>query len=67
MECPECGYKTSVQDSRPYMGTRYRKRLCVSCGLIFWTVEDIADPAEVEAIIIRNMNEEEMAYGYGNR
>lgn len=47
MECPECGYKTSVQDSRPYMGTRYRKRLCVSCGLIFWTVEDIADPAEV--------------------
>lgn len=47
MECPECGYKTRVQDSRPYMGTRYRKRLCVSCGLIFWTVEDIADPAEV--------------------
>lgn len=29
--------------------------------------EVVSFPAEVEAIIIRNMNEEEMAYGYGNR
>ena len=51
MNCLKCGAKTAVLDSRPFAGTRYRKRKCIKCNNIFWTVEDEADPEEVRELI----------------
>lgn len=39
MECPECGSKTKVLDSRKYAGAVYRKRECKLYNFTFWTEE----------------------------
>lgn len=31
--------KTTVKDSRPYEGVKYRKRKCPECGYVFFTEE----------------------------
>ena len=46
MNCPKCAGKTRTVDSRPFAGTRYRRRLC-DCGYAFWTVEELADVRDV--------------------
>ena len=47
MEC-RCGGNTTVADTRKYMGTVYRKRRCLVCGNLFWTVENEAVPEEIK-------------------
>ena len=39
MECPECGEKTKVVETRPYAGAVYRRRKCLECNFIFYTEE----------------------------
>lgn len=51
MDCLKCGGKTKTIDSRPFAGTRYRKRKCLECNNQFWTVEDEADPNEVRDML----------------
>ncbi|MCM1221747.1 MAG: hypothetical protein NC548_45485 [Lachnospiraceae bacterium] len=38
-ECPECGNKTKVLDSRKFAGAVYRKRKCKDCNFTFYTEE----------------------------
>lgn len=54
MECIKCGGKTKVKESRPFAGTRYRKRLCLKCGKIFWTSEEPASGSEVKEMMAAN-------------
>ncbi len=39
MECPECGGKTVVVESREFLGAVYRRRKCKKCGFRFQTEE----------------------------
>jgi transcriptional regulator NrdR family protein len=39
MTCPVCGEKSLVKDSRGDCEVTYRKRVCVECEHIFYTVE----------------------------
>lgn len=50
MICPRCGRGTRTVDSRPFAGTRYRKRKCEQ-GHIFWTSEEEADMTEVREML----------------
>lgn len=41
--CPKCGQWTSkVRDGRPERGGYRRKRKCVACGKVFFTIERAA-------------------------
>lgn len=50
MDCPKCESKTSVLESRAYIGTQYRRRRCPNCGHTFWTSEEEANMDEVKAM-----------------
>ncbi len=39
MRCCECDCKTTVQQTIDYAGIQYRKRMCNTCGIVFWTEE----------------------------
>lgn len=39
MNCPKCGGKTSVEDSRTLDDVVARKRMCKECGHWFYTEE----------------------------
>ena len=43
MECPKCGKKAKVIDSRPYIGGVYRRRKCTSCDYQFYTEEFLTE------------------------
>ena len=50
MECPQCGCKTKVLDSRPYAGTVYRERKCTECNFRFWTEEIELEKDDMQVI-----------------
>ena len=39
MNCPVCGEKTKVTDSRPNEDSVRRHRKCLECGYVFVTIE----------------------------
>lgn len=39
MTCPECGGKTKVMDTVTISEEVYRRRKCLSCDKLFYTVE----------------------------
>lgn len=39
MNCPICGEKTKVTDSRPDEDSVRRHRKCLECGYVFITIE----------------------------
>lgn len=43
MECFNCNGKTKVTDTVAYSGVVYRRRKCLSCGMIFCTMEDVVE------------------------
>ena len=43
VECPECGGKTMVIDSREYAGAVYRRRVCKKCDYRFFSEETEID------------------------
>jgi len=55
MNCPKCGDKTAVKDSRKGPGASWRRRRgCSSCGFRFTT-------REVSGLLIDNLIEENQA------
>ena len=50
MECPICENRTKTIDSRPWLGTRYRKRECLECGARFWTIEQYCDEEDMKDV-----------------
>lgn len=39
MTCPVCGERTEIKDSRKETDCVRRRRICVSCKYIFYTIE----------------------------
>lgn len=49
MECPACGHeKRRVVDSRPSMGSVYRRSECLKCMKRFTTLEIIVEKAKIK-------------------
>ena len=55
MECPECGGKTIVVNSRKYAGAVYRKRKCVECNYQFFSEEMEIDRKSNKELLINAM------------
>ena len=50
MICPECkSLNTYVTEVRQVGGANYRRHTCKECDAMFFTKEDIVDPAEGRA------------------
>ena len=43
MNCPECDGKTKVVDGGSYIGIYIRRRRCMSCNKLFYTIEEETD------------------------
>lgn len=55
MECPECGGKTVVVNSRKYAGAVYRKRKCTKCNYRFFSEEMEIDRKSNKELLINAM------------
>lgn len=52
MTCPTCGGKTKVADTGTYIDCIFRKRICLSCKKVFYTIETDFDNAKYAAKMI---------------
>lgn len=48
MNCPKCGLKSRVVDSRSVGKFVYRKRICTNCNFKFFTKEELSSEASIE-------------------
>ena len=46
MDCPNCNGLMKVVDSRTFNGEVIRRRKCIQCKTVLWTIERVSDTTE---------------------